>query len=291
MGVVALSLPVVGSAVTLRDDVTEAQSIAFANQTQFASVGQINGASGVLISEQWVLTAWHVVVGAQPGNLSFRVNGLDRAVSEVHLLADAGANFNDVIVDGRDLALVKLTTSVLDVTAATLYTGNTEIGNSASVVGYGKFGHGTGGSIGGSGGVKRGMRNMLDLYTVNLGGGSIGGSTTRTGSILSDFDNNTPGGSLTGTSEWLDMEGNVAGGDSGGAMFIESNGQYLLAGINSFTAANAGVPEGGYGSLSGFTSVSWNQQWIESTTAVPEPGTMLVLAGIAAVAARRKMKK
>ena len=286
MGVVALSLPVVGSAVTLRNDVSEAQSIAYANQSQFASVGQINGASGVLISEQWVLTAWHVVNNATAGNINFRVNGVNRAVSEIHLLAAQNANIQNVIVDGTDLALVKLTDSVLDVAAANLYTGNSEVGNTVSVIGFGNYGTGTGGATGGTGGVKRGMRNTLDFYTVNLGGGSIGGSLDRTGSMLSDFDDNTAGTNVTGSSSWLDLEGNVAGGDSGGAMFIESNGQYLLAGINSFTAG-----PGNYGSLSGFTSVSWNQQWISSTTAVPEPGTMLVLAGLGAVAARRRLKK
>ncbi|MFM9873791.1 MAG: trypsin-like serine protease [Fimbriimonadaceae bacterium] len=293
LGAVALALPVVGSAITVRDNVTEAQSIAFASQSQFASVGEINGASGVLISDQWVLTAWHVVVGAagNPSSLNFRVGGTDYQASEVRLLADAAANFNDVLVDGRDLALVRLTNAVVGVNPAQLYTGSSEIGNTASIIGFGNFGTGSGGSIGGSGGVKRGMRNSLDLYTVNLGGGNIDGSTTRTGSILSDFDNNTSGANQTGTPNWLDLEGNLAGGDSGGAMFIESNGQYQLAGINSFVAGPNGVPLAGYSYLSGYTSVSWNQQWIASTTAVPEPGTMLVLAGLGAVAARRRLKK
>jgi len=289
-------VPVFAQAITIRDDVTNAQSIAFAAQSQFQSVGQIGGASGVLIAPNWVLTAWHVASGftGNPSAAVFTINGSSYNGAEVFNLAPLGSNVNSVITNGTDLSLVRLSSSVVGVTAATLYTGSSEVGHTASVIGFGSGGSGTtGASLGG--GVKRGMRNTIDLYVEPLTGGQPGqiqGSATRTNTFISDFDDTTVGHNQVGTADWLDLEGNVAGGDSGGGLFLEENGQYFLAGISSF--AGWDVPPAvpfGYGSLSGFTSVSGNMGWIQNTiNPVPEPATMVVLAGLAAVAARRKRK-
>lgn len=292
MAAAVAAVPITGWSVTVRDDVSDAQSQAYAAQSPFQSVGQINGASGVLIAPNWVLTAWHVGSGfaSNPSGAVFTINGSSYTGEAVFNLAPAGSNVNTVITDGTDLTLIRLTSNVLGVNPAQLYTGDSEVGNVASFIGFGAGGNGTNGSTLGS--AKRGMRNTIDIYgTPGSTPGSINGSATRTNLFLTDFDNNTAGKNVIGTASWLDMEGNVAPGDSGGGLFIEQNGQFLLAGIASFTAGNPPQPgpQNGYGALSGFTSVSGNLDWMQSVGApVPEPATMVVLGGIAAAAALRR---
>ncbi|MBX3114767.1 MAG: trypsin-like serine protease [Fimbriimonadaceae bacterium] len=291
-----VGVPFVANAITIRDDVSDAASQAFAAQSQFQSVGQIGGASGVLIAPNWVLTAWHVASGfaGNPSAAVFTINGNSYTGAAVFNLAPPGSNVNTVITNGTDLTLVRLTSDVVGVAPAQLYTGTMEVGHTASVIGFGSGGSGTtGASLGG--GVKRGMRNSIDLYVEPVPGGDPGqiqGSGSRTNTFIADFDDTTEGHNQVGTADWLDLEGNVAGGDSGGGLFLEENGQFFLAGISSF--AGWDVPPAvpfGYGSISGFTSVSGNMGWIQNTiNPVPEPATMFALAGLAAVVARRKRK-
>ncbi len=295
IAVAGAALPVASFGVTIRDDVSDAQSQAYAAQSQFQSVGQINGASGVLIGSNWVLTAWHVAAGfsSNPGNAVFTINGSSYTGEAVFNLAPPGSNVNTVIADGTDLTLIRLSSHVMGVNPAQLYLGDSEVGNVASFIGFGAGGNGSGGST--LGNAKRGMRNVIDMYGApGATPGSIVGSPTRTNMFMTDFDNNTAGSNRMGSSQWLDMEGNVAPGDSGGGLFIEQNGQFLLAGIASFTAGNPPVPnpQNGYGAISGFTSVSGNIAWMESVGApVPEPTTMIVLGGIGVAAALRRRRR
>jgi hypothetical protein len=281
-------LPIAAQAITIRDSVGIAGAAAYGAQSQFAAVGQVNGASGVLISNQWVLTAWHVVNSATPGDISFRVNGSDRAISEIRLLAPANASFSTVAINGTDLALLRLTDVVNDVNPASLYLGTNELNRLVSVAGYGNIGTGSGGVTGGSNGVRHAMRNTVDFYANDNGGGNIGFVTGRRGVFMTDFD----GGQVNwmGSADMLDLEGGVAGGDSGGGLFIEENGQFLLAGINSWVGGT-GSPAFGFGEVNGYVNVSWNQQWIQDTLAVPEPGTMIALTGLVALLARKRIKK
>lgn len=291
-----VGIPVFAQAITIRNDVSNAESIAFAAQSQFQSVGRIGSGSGVLIAPNWVLTAWHVASGyvSNPADAIFGIGGGFYSGAEVYNLAALGSNTSTVVTNGTDLTLIKLSTSVVGVDPASLYMGNSEVGKTVSVIGFGSGGSGTSGASLGAG-VKRGMRNTIDFYVEPVPGGDPGeiqSSATRTNTFISDFDDNTAANNTTGSSAWLDLEGNVAGGDSGGGLFIEENGQYLLAGISSFAGwgPSPAVPFG-YGSISGFTSVSGNMGWIQNTiNPVPEPATMMVLAGLAAVASRRKRK-
>lgn len=292
-----LGLSVVGSAVTIRDDASFGGSsgldaaTAYAAQSQFASVGLLTGsgvgASGVLINSRWVLTAWHVAVGQTAGNMSFNIGGSSRSVSEIHLLAAASASFATVALDGTDLALLRLTDEVLGVSTASLYTGGSELNSVVSVAGFGGRGTGSSGANVG-GGVRSAMRNTVDFYGTPGTNGGIGGTTTRTGVLLMDFDNPDGSTAVMGSATPVALEGNVAGGDSGGGLFIEQNGQFLLAGITSFRSTGG---NSGYNSLSGFASVDFNAGWIESTiNPVPEPMTLLALAGLGAMVARRRKK-
>lgn len=291
-----VGVPFVANAITIRDDVSDAASQAFAAQSQFQSVGRIGSGSGVLIAPNWVLTAWHVASGyaSNPSDAIFGINGGFYTGAEVYNLAPLGSNTKTVVTNGTDLTLIRLTTNVVGVNPAQLYTGTSEVGHNASVIGFGSGGSGTSGASLGAG-VKRGMRNTIDLYVEPVPGGDPGeiqGSANRTNTFITDFDDTTEGHNQVGTVDWLDLEGNVAGGDSGGGLFLEENGQFLLAGISSFAGWDVppAVPYG-YGSISGFTSVSGNMGWIQNTiNPVPEPATLFALAGLAVVVARRKRK-
>lgn len=288
VGGALLLLPVAAQAITMRSDYTDAQAIAYGAESQFQSVGQCSGASGVLIAPNWVLTAYHVAGGfsGNPSGATFTIGGNTYNGAQVVNLAPAGMSAIDAIVNGLDLTLIRLSAPVVGITPAQLYMGNSERGNLLSAVGFGLGGNGNTGQVPGTGGIKRAMRNKIDEYFVATGNpGEIDISPDRTGLFASDFDSNLPGNNSLGTQDWVDYEGNLASGDSGGGVFIEENGQFWLAGVNSAIGGGAG-----YGDVSFFTSAGFSRQWIQDTTGVPEPGTM-ALVGIAAVAVLRKRNR
>ena len=270
----------------IRADRTDSQYQTLAAQSQYASVGKILGTtssysyagSGTLIAPNWVLTAGHIVDSAK--SLSFIVNGqtyiADRWVA--HPL------WNGNLSTGYDIALIHLNTAVTGITPAARYTGSSERGATATIVGYGTTGTGlTGGTTYDA--KKRAAQNVID---------SISNSRV----LMMDFDNPTNRrDSYSGSSTPVNLEGLIAPGDSGGAVFITSGGKTYLAGVNSFGASWDGNTNFDYGDLSGHIRVSPFNSWIDSTlggavatantqasgrsargaSAVPEPGTWSLL--------------
>lgn len=213
--------------------------------------------SGVLIAPGVVLTAGHVVEAADTsGDTPWFLAGAD-PFGEVHPVMDSIA---DTVLHplygtggfGRyDIGLMFLSGSVVlgEYAALSSEPGLAMRSETVDIVGYG----------GGAFPVRRKTTNRIDdAYT--------------TDALL----------------YVVDESGVVEPGDSGGGLFVERDGQQLLAGITSWTT----------GPVSAFASVSYYRDFIDQhvsgvtwlpATSIPQPGTALLLGlGLVGLCVRRK---
>jgi len=252
-------------AATIRHDANDADYIALGQSPEYSSVGsflsdQSFAGSAILIAQDWVLTAAHLFRFASSG--TFTIGGTTYSSSALITHPQwTGNAFN-----GYDFGLMHLSTSVNGINPALLYSGNSELGQVGTYVGYGITGTGlTGFQLGVDGNV-RGFNNVID--------GDIG----IPGGLVSDFDNPlNPADSDFGSSTPLPLEGCVANGDSGGGVFITVDNATYLAGIISFVAGRDGANNSDYGDITGFNRVSTVLPWIFGTTGIPEPASGAII--------------
>jgi autotransporter-associated beta strand protein len=211
-------------------------SFNLAAETRFNGTGIVsvtaNAGSGNLISDQWVLTARHVIAGATNG--TFFLEGTNRPIAEFHTRVDS------------DVALVKLASPVTNYPAVPPYQGTNEVNKDVWLVGYGRHGQFTGNpnELTAAFAGRYAAMNRVALVT-NLFG-TIGNC------LQFNYDGTNAGA--------LPLEGATAPGDSGGPMFMEENGRLWVIGETYGVAPPA--PGFYHGRVSAY------KDWIRTTTGI-----------------------
>jgi secreted trypsin-like serine protease len=299
---VLLGFLAAGRAGVIRHDVNEAVYTSLAAQSVYDSVGFLTWnegasgyiASGTLISPEWVLTAGHVVGGTNDSGagISGMIFGLSSSYDGMGVSAlswipypswsSSGGN----LWNGVDLGLVRLSQPITSVTPAQIDFSTSPVGLLGTNVGYGRSGLGTGGMTTVAG-TKRAGQNMIDArggMVTTMGSGTLLDLNGISPTVLfQDFDHPTNlvassmGSAIPEAQEYL-----IGSGDSGGGLFIDVGGVTKLVGVHSFlaslpypldtTGANAD-----YGDLAGSVSVQSFENWIFTTTGVPEPSVVSLL--------------
>ena len=251
---------------TIRHDRSDASYTSLA--ASYPAVGALTWSSMIcsatLIEEDWILTAGHCLdeVGLSASDWTF---DLTDSGGGVHVGAERFVfpGWTGDLQTGTDIALLRLATSESSVTPATINTNTSEVGQTATHVGYGVTGNGVTG-ITAPAGTKRAGQNVVDVD-----GSVVSGYSDDI--IFEDFDSGSAGDNFFGTATQLDLEYLIAGGDSGGAVFMDFGSGEVLAGVHSFIASVDGNLDADYGDLAGSIKVSSYASWISSTISGGDP--------------------
>jgi hypothetical protein len=279
--------------IVIRNDIGLSGAASFAADPAFSGVVSLSGCTGVLIAPTTVLSARHCAPSVG-GTVRFGTNRSTPTFSTSiqSVLYPGGGNSNSPLLDGNDVAILRLN-AVVPAGIATPFalTDATTALTGVQVVtlGYGGSGLGSTG-VTGSDGIRRGGTNVLDRYGAAV---NTGANVPNTANIFStDFDNPT---GTSNTLGWLGsvatatgFEATTAGGDSGGPLLFDNGGVWTLMGVLSGGTTSNSV----YGDISWWTGVAPFRAQIESAggvfiSVVPEPGTYaLMLVGLGLVGLR-----
>ena len=235
------------------------------------SVASVGSCSGSLLSTgMHFLTAAHCILGAT-GNATINFSNGTSSFSYTSVSMIAHPDFSSSsYFGGADLAIVTLGQIVdASISRYSLYSATGELGQTGTIVGYGREGIGTSGGDSGTFGTRRQGQNQIDT----LIGGNI---------LYYDFDNGLAAQSTSGGLGLGVNEVSIYRGDSGGPTFIGNQ----IAGIHSFISCTPptsgrsacgaadvdGALNGTFGERFGDTRVSTYAAWINSVTSVAETG-------------------
>ena len=235
--------------------------------------------SGVAIGRRHVLTAAHVVAGADPTRVRFRVNP---GPTPIEIVASsivvhpgfsgfATPNLND------DLAIVVLAADLpVSIPVYGLSRATPSQGAAFVAVGYGGSGRGDGtGRVGADPSVKRVGRNTADAFAQDDEGSG------RIELFYFDFDGGGQPNRLGGTGLGNGVETSMATGDSGSPSFVADSAPPLIFGINTFLFSFKDGPTdpGTFGTGGGGQVVAGYAAWIDATVAATSPAAQVDAEG------------
>lgn len=253
----------------------------------WAGVGSIlvgdKSFSAALIGPRHILTAAHVVSGAEPTAVSFVLHAgsvVSQRIDARAIHVNPGYQGFVPAADGivhDDLAIVELSQPAPQgVPYYTPFLGETTPGTVLTFVGYGATGDGVNGvSNQNAPNTKRVGRNAADMFALDEDGSGL------VEAFLFDFDGpdastNRFGGLTLGNQ----VETTFAGGDSGSPALLQVDGRWQLAGVATFVSHFKDGPSkpGVFGTGGGGMLLSGYAAWIHSTVGevppvspVPEP--------------------
>lgn len=212
---------------------------------------------GVLISDQWIVTAAHAVQG-RPKQVT--INGQCHSVEKIVVhpgyksLSDVPtsgdlAPFMAIMAANDDIALIKLSRPLHDVTPAALHRSADEQGKVGKLYGRGATGNGLFGQI---------------MHSPHRG------ALRRAYNRVSSADGQWLTYRFDFGSEGHPLEGMSGSGDSGGPLLIEVDGNVTLAGLTAWQYATGDISSfrpGRYGQISYLVRISHYADWIDSVIA------------------------
>jgi len=255
------------SAIVIRDDVEDARYRVSASE--FPALADMPGEGhGVLIAPQWLVTAAHAVTW-QPEIKQVMVNGVARDVEKLvihpgykkppqELLDQSLATwdwtlFRASLSASDDIALIKLTKAVSDVSPVPINRGESEFNEIVEIIGKGATGNGETGY------------QFSDPHRTELRRAQNKVTSAHGRWLCYSFDK---------PSDALPLEGGSGSGDSGGPVLMRSGKGLSLAGLISWSDPQSTVRiPGRYGQISCNVRMSHYAEWIESViSGLPRAG-------------------
>ncbi len=245
------------SAVVIRHDVPDSAYLVPADEFP-ALVDLPHEGHGILISEQWVVTAAHATQWHPVSHVM--INGKWRSVEEVivHPGYKSGphvppsgdtAPFMAIRAANDDIALLKLSQPLADVIPVAMHRTSNEQGHLGKLYGKGATGNGLDG------------QNMHSSHRSSL---------RRAYSRVSSADGKWLTYRFDASPQGHVLEGAPGSGDSGGPLLIEVDGRATLAGLTSWQFATGDISEfqpGRYDQVSYLVRISHYASWIDDVIA------------------------